>query len=85
MSVAQESTVELFNACRTIFGSQVNVSTEFLRYLQPVGVKSAYKKRALETHPDRAKQIGDSPRKLQEEFRTVKPHLIQPANATDIH
>jgi len=72
MSVAQESTVELFNACRTIFGSQVNVSTEFLRYLQPVGVKSAYKKRALETHPDRAKQIGDSPRKLQEEFRTVK-------------
>jgi curved DNA-binding protein CbpA len=72
MSAAQESTAELFNACRTIFGSQVNVSTEFLRYLQPVGVKSAYKKRALETHPDRAKQIGGSPRKLQDEFRTVK-------------
>jgi len=72
MSVAQVSSVELFEACRTISGSQVNVSTEFLRYLQPIGVKSAYKKRALETHPDRAKQIGNSTRKLQEEFRTVK-------------
>ena len=72
MSVAQVSAVELFEACRTIFGSQVNVSTEFLRYLQPIGVKSAYKKRALETHPDRAKQIGNSPRRLQEEFHTVK-------------
>ena len=72
MSVAQVSSVTLFDACRTIFGPQVNVSTEFLRYLQPIGVKSAFKKRALETHPDRAKQLGDSPRKLQEEFRTVK-------------
>lgn len=72
MSVAQVSSVTLFDACRTIFGPQVNVSTEFLRYLQPIGVKSAFKKRALETHPDRAKQLGDSPRRLQEEFRTVK-------------
>jgi hypothetical protein len=72
MPAAQESSVELFAACRTIFGSQVNVSIEFLLYLQPIGVKSAYKKRALETHPDRAKQIGGSPRKLQEEFRSVK-------------
>ena len=72
MSVAQVSDIELFDACRTIFGSQVNISTEFLHYLQPIGVKSSFKKRALETHPDRAKQIGDSPRKLHEEFRTVK-------------
>lgn len=72
MPAAQESSVELFAACRTIFGSQVTISIEFLRYLQPIGVKSAYKKRALETHPDRAKQIGGSPRKLQEEFRSVK-------------
>ena len=72
MSVVQVSDVELFDACRTIFGSQVNISTEFLHYLQPIGVKSAYKKRALETHPDRAKQIGDSTRKLHEEFRSVK-------------
>lgn len=72
MPVAQISSVTLFNACRTIFGPQVNVSTEFLRYLQPIGVKSAFKKRALETHPDRAKQLGGSPCKLQEEFRSVK-------------
>ena len=32
----------------------IDVSVEFLRYLKPSGVKAAYRKRALETHPDRA-------------------------------
>lgn len=72
MAVAQVSSVTLCNACKTIFGPQVNVSTEFLRYLQPIGIKSAFKKRALETHPDRAKQLGHSTRRLQEEFHCVK-------------
>ena len=72
MPVAQVSAAELFNACRTIFGPQVNISLEFLRYLQPIGVKSAFKKRALETHPDRVKQLGGASRNLDEEFRNVK-------------
>lgn len=72
MPVAQVSAAELFSACRVIFGPQVNISLEFLRYLQPIGVKSAFKKRALETHPDRAKQIGSAHRNLNDEFRTVK-------------
>lgn len=63
---------ELINACRTIFGSEVNVSIEFLRYLQPVGLKSAYRKRALETHPDRAKALGRFEDGMSEKFREVR-------------
>lgn len=45
---------ELFAACQLIFGPELVVSREFLEYLQPAGMKSAYRKRAFETHPDTA-------------------------------
>lgn len=44
---------ELLRACSILFGSDVNVSADFLSYIQPSGVKSAFRKKALETHPDR--------------------------------
>ncbi|MDZ7641900.1 MAG: DnaJ domain-containing protein [Desulfurivibrio sp.] len=44
---------DLFRACEVIFGPEMDLSREFLEYLQLSGVKSAYRKRALETHPDR--------------------------------
>ncbi len=44
---------DLFQACQVIFGDDLNISTEFLEYVQMSGVKSAYRKRAKETHPDR--------------------------------
>ncbi|MFH1215726.1 MAG: J domain-containing protein [Pseudomonadota bacterium] len=44
---------ELYRACRIIFGSNLDVSREFLEYLQLSGVKSAFRKKAMETHPDR--------------------------------
>lgn len=43
---------DVFKACRTLFGDNVEVSSEFLSYLQPSGVKSAYRRRVKETHPD---------------------------------
>lgn len=45
---------ELYRACEVIFGPELDISREFLEYLQLAGVKSAYRKRAMETHPDRA-------------------------------
>jgi hypothetical protein len=42
----------LFNACRTLFGSDINLSRDFLLYLQPEGAKSAYRIKAKKTHPD---------------------------------
>jgi DnaJ domain len=68
----QTTSSELFEACETIFGSDVNVSIEFLECLQPVGIKTAYRKRALETHPDRAKALGSFARDLNTKFIDVQ-------------
>ncbi len=49
---------ELFRSCEILFGANLAVSNEFLEYLQISGVKSAFRKRAMETHPDR--QIAEN-------------------------
>ena len=54
MDAAEVTKQDLFNACESLFGTDIDVSVEFLRYLKPAGVKAAYRKKALETHPDRA-------------------------------
>ena len=51
---------ELFDACRILFGSDLNITRDFLEYLQTSGLKTAYRKRALETHPDRLAAMGKS-------------------------
>lgn len=43
----------LARACRILFGLQVSVNHIFLRYLRPSRVKTAFRKKALLTHPDR--------------------------------
>lgn len=45
-----ESTV--LQACRTLFGPGPAISRGFLHYIQPDGARSAYRKKAMETHPD---------------------------------
>ncbi len=45
---------QLYRACEILFGSELRLSREFLEYLQPAGVKSAFRRRARETHPDTA-------------------------------
>jgi hypothetical protein len=71
MTAAAQRTA-LHDACKTIFGSQITVSDEFLRYLQPVGLKAAYRKRALETHPDRAKTVGGCGKDMSQRFKQVR-------------
>ena len=55
---------QLLHSCEILFGSQLTISREFLDYLQPSGVKSAYRKRAMETHPDRLAGQGQVPHPL---------------------
>lgn len=62
---------EISNACRVLFGSEVLVSTDFLKYLQPEGLKAAFRKKALETHPDRAKTVGIVEDIMNERFKEV--------------
>lgn len=42
----------LFDACRELFGSELDMSRDFLHYLQHSGIKSAFRRKAKETHPD---------------------------------
>ena len=55
---------ELFRSCEILFGSELHVSGEFLDYLEVSGVKTAFRKRAMETHPDR--HAGNDPHRLRE-------------------
>src|SRR5512147_533243 len=43
---------DVVQACRTLFGKDVDISREFLCYVQPSGVKAAYRQKAKENHPD---------------------------------
>lgn len=58
----------LFEACRILFGNDIELSREFLCYLQDEGVTSAFRKRALEVHPDKALISGFSVKKCQDDF-----------------
>ncbi|MFA5322105.1 MAG: J domain-containing protein [Smithella sp.] len=72
MPAMQTTSSELFQACETIFGPDVKVSNDFLEYLQPIGIKTAFRKRAFETHPDRARAMGDFAGDLNAEFINVR-------------
>ena len=67
----------LFRSCEILFGSELTISGEFLDYLQLGGLKTAYRKRAMETHPDRvagkmARQgCKDSFYKVQEAYEDL--------------
>nr|MBF0223802.1 DnaJ domain-containing protein [Desulfobulbaceae bacterium] len=43
---------ELMRSCQILFGSDKNITRSFLEYIQLSGIKSAYRKKAFETHPD---------------------------------
>lgn len=53
---------KLLKACQILFGPGVDVSRDFLFYIQPSGIKSAYRKRALMTHPDRLLHLAEEAR-----------------------
>lgn len=73
MAMYLHSETALLNACRTLFGQEVNLSQEFLYYLQPSGAKTAFRNQAMAHHPDR--HAGSTPqvRKQQtERFREIR-------------
>lgn len=66
---------ELLRDCRVLFGPHLNPSRRFLEYLQNSGVKSAYRKRALETHPDRVAGDSDLFRDVHQAYRNLLDYL----------
>lgn len=81
----QVTETEVFHACRTLFGPDLQLNREFLSYLQPAGVRSAYRKKAKATHPDRfALSAGTTRSKqnrlfqdLNQAHETVQSYLKQ--------
>ncbi len=68
---ALATTSDLFNACSVLFGSDININVSFLKYLQISGLKAAYRKKAFETHPDRAAALSEPALSLEERFKEV--------------
>lgn len=65
----------LLQACRILFPSN-SITRDFLGYIQPDGLKNAYRNRALEHHPDIAGQDGDK-EKVARRFReTVEAYKL---------
>lgn len=62
---------DLINACKTLFDVGDNISTDFLKKLHPKDLKAAYRTKALQTHPDRARVIGNLEYKMTEQFKDV--------------
>lgn len=64
---------ELFDSCRVLFGADLQVSRAFLEYLQRPGIKSAYRQKALATHPDiLASQESKTKQQNADLFRIVQ-------------
>jgi len=62
---------QLLQSCRILFGPEAEITPQFLGYLQPSGVKTAYRKLVMETHPDRAYHVGVNEAILEERFKEV--------------
>jgi len=74
---------ELVHSCQVLFGAETNITRAFLEYLQPSGIKSAYRKKAFETHPDtlvgrngsQAQQNSDLFQVVQQSYENLKCYL----------
>ena len=63
---------EVFRACRTLFGPELQLTRDFLSYLQADGVRSAYRKKAKVIHPDKFSVAADEIRiRQQRQFQDL--------------
>ncbi len=69
--LVQQSSASIKQACLILFGPEVEPSPDFLSYLQPEGLKAAFRSKALCTHPDRAAVTGQDRDQLNEQFLKV--------------
>ena len=67
----REPSASIKQACLILFGPDVHPGPEFLSYLQPEGLKAAFRSKALSTHPDRAEVMGQDREHLNEQFIQV--------------
>ncbi len=61
----------LIDDCCLLFDSEINNYVDFLDNLSPRKLKSAYRKKAFATHPDRSHALGKNREKLDKCFKEV--------------
>ncbi len=71
MLSAEVTREDLFKACESLFGTEIDISMEFLKYLKPSGVKVAYRRKAMETHPDRALVVQGASDMMEQRFKEI--------------
>jgi len=64
-------TPEVINACALIFGPEFDKMLNRMTGFRPLDLKTAFRKRALETHPDRALTLGKDPSIMTERFKRI--------------
>ena len=78
----------LLRACRLLFGEEAIIGKEFLNYLQASGLKSAFRRRALETHPDSQHSLAGGSNEnfhaIQQAFAVLTNYLNQRDHITNI-
>ncbi|MFZ0449406.1 MAG: J domain-containing protein [Desulfatiglandaceae bacterium] len=62
---------DLFELCHVLFGTDMEFSLDFLKGIQPSSLKSAFREKALQTHPDRARALGSDQMAMSERFKEV--------------
>jgi len=62
---------ELIYACKVLFTHKTGVDFDFINGLDLSGLKLAYRKKALETHPDRSKALGRTEEEMNGLFQEV--------------
>ncbi|MFQ3574057.1 MAG: hypothetical protein SNJ53_05435 [Thermodesulfovibrionales bacterium] len=62
MEIVRFDINSLYKSCRILFGEEVVLTPQFFSYIKESGVKSAFRQKALETHPDRLLHLSDDER-----------------------
>lgn len=73
MSPRQE--IELLDACRVLF-PDAEINRQFLCYMQPEGLKNAYRNRAWECHPDASDENRNRPERAELFRRSVEAYKL---------
>ncbi len=72
MMTSAPETLNIQNQLRLIFGKPIDLRSPEIISLTPAGIKQAYRRMALECHPDRAASTGLSARYLTERFTAIQ-------------
>ncbi|MDY6822901.1 MAG: DnaJ domain-containing protein [Thermodesulfobacteriota bacterium] len=69
--ICETPSPEIINACRVLFSRSTHIDSYFLNAIAANDLKNAFRKRVMETHPDRAMALGRDRDALSRMFREV--------------